>query len=123
MSNTEQLLPTWGRERRDAGHYLVAMSILNDHDWFRNHVTLGSDDITNPERIDVQALDDYSWSSGERTLVNLFLTFAGWPRTVTVRDIFNLDEKNKNAVGNALSIACRPNGTWRLDTVSYDEAF
>lgn len=120
--NTERVVPEWDRQRRDAGHYLVATSILCEHDWFTRHVDLRHRD-DGPDTIDLEAIDDYAWSSGERTLINLFLTLAGWPRNATVRDVLSLDDRNRQAAGNAISLACANERYWQVGTASYREAF
>lgn len=117
---TERLVLEWGRQRRDAGHYLTAASLLCEHFWFTDHVELRHRDA-GPDLIDLEALDDFAWSSGERVLVNLFLTFAGYHRNVQVRDLLALDPPNRNAAGNAISLACSQG--WHPSTQSYTEAF
>lgn len=111
----------WGRTRRDAGHYLVASSCLAGHHMFGDFVTLRHRDDGPDEIHDLEALDDFAWSSGERVLVHLFLTFAGFARDCRVYDLLALDPENRQAAGNAISMACAQG--WHPSTQSYDEAF
>lgn len=104
---------TWSAQRRDAGYYLVATSNLCEHDHFLQSVALRHD-ASHLDEIDVEALDAWCWSSGEETLVNLFLTCAGYSRAVTVRDILNLDSKNKSAAANTISMLCAPAEGWEF---------
>lgn len=119
MTTNQHPIP-WGRTRRDAGHFLVASSCLAGHDWFERHVTLRHRD-DGPDTMDVEALDDYAWSSGERVLVGLFLTFAGYPRNCQMRDLFALDPENRKAAGDAVALACSEG--WHPSMQSYSEAF
>lgn len=118
----EQIVIPWGRQPRDAGHYLAAASILGEHFFFQDTVTLRHE-TDGPDLIDLDQFESFNWSSGERTLVNLFLTFAGWPRHVTLDDVLNLDTPNRNAAGNAISMLCALPDRWDIRTQSYVEAF
>lgn len=113
---------SWGRQRRDAGHYLVAASHLSEHDRFLQDVVLGNSQ-TDLDLMDIDSIEDWSWSSGEKTLVDLFLTCAGYIRKVTIADVMNLDEPNKLAASNAIQMMCAPADRWDTRTASYREAF
>lgn len=111
----------WSRQRRDAGHYLNAASGLAGHFRWDELVTLRHADHGPDEIHDLEAIDTWAWSGGERVLVNLFLTLAGFTRDVQVRDLLALDPENRNAAGNAISMACSQG--WHPSTQSYLEAF
>lgn len=124
MTTTDPAFPiAWGGHRRDAGHYLAAASILGEHRHFQALVTLRHRD-DGPDVIhDLDALEDFAWSSGERTLLGLFLGYAGFHRPTTVADILSLDEPNRVAAGNSVSMACAPARYLHPSMQSYDEAF
>lgn len=111
----------WSRQRRDAGHYLTAASCLAGHFRWEELVRLRHADQGPDEIHDLEAIDNFPWSSGERVLVNLFLTFAGFNRDCQIRDLLALDPENRNAAGNAISMACGHG--WHPSTQSYAEAF
>lgn len=113
---------SWGRLRRDAGHYLVSMSLLCEHDHFLRNFE-PAEPGPYPDFLDVEAMENFGWSSGEKTLVNLFLVFAGFGREVTINDILSLDSRNKSASGNAIAMACAKEGSWFPSAKSYQEAF
>lgn len=112
----------WSRQRRDAGHYLVATTLLSEHDYFKRCVTLRHRD-EGPDMIDLEGLENWRWSSGERTLIHLFLTLADYRRPVNILQILELDDRNRPAAGNALAMACAPADRWDTNTQSYTEAF
>lgn len=102
---------TWSAQRKDAGYYLVATSNLCEHDHFLETVKLDYDGI---DQIDIAELQQWGWSSGEKTLVDLFLFCAGYSTGVTLRDVMNLDRKNLTAAANTISMLAAPADGWQF---------
>lgn len=87
------------RERAQAVEHLIAASALSESDHFLS--------LYNPAThgIDLEGLNEWNWSGGEQVLVDLLLIICGYVRTVSLLDLWKLDEASRRAAITALDIA------------------
>jgi hypothetical protein len=97
---------TSGLRRQHAAKQLIATSALNGHPHIERCVDLDS------SKADLQALDDWCWSSGELVLIELLKVLLNGHGNVEVEDLWMLDSQNRQSAILALRIAMTDDDTY-----------
>ena len=86
------------KQTLDAIKTLIRCSALNNHPHVERCIDPDS------MRFDLQALNEWCWSSGEEVLVGVLTALYGSATEVRLHELYNLDEMNREAVIMALRI-------------------
>lgn len=81
-----------------AARRLVATSVLSNHPYTPRIFDLDR------HSLDIDAMNDWNWSSGERVLISLLSSFGGYGTGPTVEEFQRLDDDNRRAAVDALRV-------------------
>lgn len=97
-------MTTLSLQRQQALRHLLKCSALADHTYINKVV---DQDVL---QVDMAAIDQFGWSSGEEVLIGIIKAIAGFNSEVKITDLWKLDSINREVATKAIEMALTGHG-------------
>lgn len=96
-------------DRKSAVRHLIRCSALAGHPHINRTIDIDAN------RIDIEALGEYGWSSGEHVLIDLIKLISGFNSDLKVADLWKLDSINQEVAIKALEMTFTGHGLGQVE--------
>lgn len=96
-------------DRKSAVRHLIRCSAIAGHPHINRTIDIDSG------RVDIEALSEYGWSSGEKVLIELIKLMSGFNSDLKVGELWNLDATNREIAIKSLEMTFTGHGLGQVE--------